>query len=204
MSDESFLLVSLDEDKSKKLAQVLSNDTSRKILDLLSKEDLLTETYISNILKIPLSTTHYNLSLLLKTQLLNDDHFTYSKKGKKIIHYTLANKYVIIAPRKSNQLFKKLREFIPVVLFMGLISYTIQFFSKSKTAMLGTAGANARYYALDEMTVESAKVAMESDIAPMATNVIQSNSNYAMWFLVGSITALIVYFLWSQYNSKRK
>ena len=36
MTDESFLLVSLREEKAKKLAQVLSNDTARKILDDLS------------------------------------------------------------------------------------------------------------------------------------------------------------------------
>ena len=94
MTDESFLLVSLDEDKSKKLAQVLSNDTARKILDLMSTKEYVTETELSKQLKIPLSTAHYNMGLLVKAKLVNDDHYTYSKKGKKINHYSLSNKYV--------------------------------------------------------------------------------------------------------------
>mgnify|MGYP001606047112 CR=1 FL=1 len=36
---ETFVLVSLEEEKSKKLAQVISNTTSRKILDYLSEKD---------------------------------------------------------------------------------------------------------------------------------------------------------------------
>ena len=96
MTEESFLMVSLDEEKSKKLAQVLSNDTARKILDILSKQDMMTETQVAKELTIPLSTAHYNLSLLIKSDLINDNHFTYSEKGKKIIHYQLSNKYVII------------------------------------------------------------------------------------------------------------
>ena len=75
MAEESFLLVSLEEEKSKKLAQVLSNDTSRKILDLLSKKDLLTETDISKELSLPLSTVHYNLSHLVTSGLVSDENF---------------------------------------------------------------------------------------------------------------------------------
>ena len=115
MTDEPFLLVSLEEDKAKALAQVLSNDTARKILDFLSKNDLKTETEISNELKYPLSTVHYNLDLLAKTNLVSTDNFTYSKKGKKIVHYTLSNKYVIIAPKKTEALKEKLRQFLPVI-----------------------------------------------------------------------------------------
>ena len=131
MADESFLMVSLDEDKSKKLAQVLSNDTSRKILDLLSKKDLMTETQIAKELNIPLSTAHYNLNLLVKSDLVNDDQFTYSKKGKKINHYSLSNKYVIIAPKKSSKIFDKLKDFLPIVLISGLASLVIKYFSEA-------------------------------------------------------------------------
>ena len=128
MSEESFLLVSLDEDKSKKLAQVLSNDTSRKILDYLTKKDMMTETQISKELKIPLSTAHYNMSLLLKAKLVKNEHFTYSEKGKIIVHYSFSNNYVIIAPKKSPEFLKKLQEFLPVLLIMSTISMGIKYY----------------------------------------------------------------------------
>ena len=123
MNKESFLLVSLEDDKSKKLAQVLSNDSSRKILDLLSKHEFMTETEISKKLKIPISTVHYNLDILVKSKLINDDHFTYSEKGKKVNHYSLANKYVIIAPKKSEALFDRLKEFLPIIFITGAIGF---------------------------------------------------------------------------------
>jgi DNA-binding transcriptional ArsR family regulator len=61
MASEKFLLVSLKEDEAKKLAQVISNDTSRKILDFLASRKDATETEIATHLEMPLSTTHYNL-----------------------------------------------------------------------------------------------------------------------------------------------
>jgi len=42
-NDEKFLLVSLNEDKAKKLAQIISNDTCRKIIDFLAEKNLLNQ-----------------------------------------------------------------------------------------------------------------------------------------------------------------
>ena len=123
----TFLLVSLEEEKSKALAQVLSNDTARKILDYLSKHDLSTETEVAKGLKLALSTVHYNLQHLVKADLVSDEHFTYSEKGKQIVHYSLSNKYVIIAPKKSEKLFEKLKEFLPVVLLITGVSLLIKY-----------------------------------------------------------------------------
>ena len=78
MPEEPYLLVSLDEDKSKKLAQVLSNETSRKILSYMSKKENITETELSKDLKIPLSTIHYNIKQLVKSGLVEDNQYTYS------------------------------------------------------------------------------------------------------------------------------
>jgi len=102
MPEDPFLLVSLEESESKELAKVISNKTSRKILDLLSKKDA-TETQIAKDLKLPLSTVHYNLQHLLKANLVKVDEFHYSEKGKEVNHYSLANKLIIIAPKKTSR-----------------------------------------------------------------------------------------------------
>jgi len=180
MSEESFLLVSLEEDKSKKLAQVLSNDTSRRILDLLSKQDLMTETDIAKTLQMPLSTTHYNLGLLVKSGLVNDDNFNYSKKGKKIVHYSLANKYVIIAPKKSVA-WEKLKNFLPVTIFIVVISYFINILTKRAPEPMLMGAANT------EMMAKAADVVMVS-----------SDQNFSYWFLAGGLAALISYFVWAK------
>ncbi len=200
MTDESFLLVSLDEDKSKKLAQVLSNDTARKILDLMSTKEYVTETELSKQLKIPLSTAHYNMGLLVKAKLVNDDHYTYSKKGKKINHYSLSNKYVIIAPKKSNVLRQKLKEFLPVVLISALGTFALKYFYKPM-AKVATFGATRT--AVDLVQEESAELVAKA-MPEAANTVINSDHNFAMWFFIGSMFALLTYSLISFITKKRK
>ena len=78
------------------------NDTARKILDFLSKESSASETDIAKRLKVPLSTIHYNLQALMKANLVEAEEFHYSQKGKEILHYSLANKLIIIAPKKMS------------------------------------------------------------------------------------------------------
>lgn len=199
MTDESFLLVSLDEEKSKALAQVLSNDTSRKILNYLSKVEHATETQISKELKIPLSTTHYNLGLLVKSNLITDENYSYSKKGKEIIHYTLSNKYVIIAPKNSEVLKEKLKNFLPVILISGIFTFGIKYFNNIYSSI-----SNIFYIFFNhkkEMDVQ--KVIIESyntmnTFAFKSNNILLKNQEFAFWFFIGCIFSLIVYLFWTE------
>lgn len=202
MVDESFLLVSLDEDKSKKLAQVLSNNTSRKILDLLSKKEFMTETEISKELDIPLSTAHYNLNLLVKTKLISDDHYRYSKKGKKINHYSLSNKYVIIAPKKTSVLKQKLKEFLPVVLILGAGSLALRLFFKARINTFSAAAPMAMKTFEEEALRVATDTASETMIETVQTAA-SSNQEFALFFLIGGLFTLLTYFLWSTITSKK-
>lgn len=117
MPDEPFLLVSLEEAKAKKLAQVLNNETCTKILNYLANGKDGTETEISKALKLPLSTVHYNLKQLVEARLVLADEYHYSEKGREVNHYKLANKYIIIAPTQEQSGFaEKLKGFLPVTL----------------------------------------------------------------------------------------
>ncbi len=62
MAKEKFVLVSLKEDKAKELAQVISNESCRKILDYLAEKQDATESDLASKLGIPISTIHYNSS----------------------------------------------------------------------------------------------------------------------------------------------
>src|SRR3989338_9698502 len=116
MPKQSFLLVSLQEEKAKELATVISNDSCRKILDFLSEVDDATETEIAKKLNIPLSTVHYNLQHLIKAGIVATEEFHYSEKGKEVNHYKLANKYIIIAPKSTFGIKEKLKTILPVAL----------------------------------------------------------------------------------------
>lgn len=113
MAKESFMLVSLKEDKAKKLAQVMSNPTCTRILEYLAGKDA-TETQIAKDLKIPISTVHYNLQQLAQAKLVVAEEFHYSQKGREVNHYRLANKYIIIAPQEDDPSFlQHIKKYVP-------------------------------------------------------------------------------------------
>jgi DNA-binding transcriptional ArsR family regulator len=198
MTDEPYLLVSLDEDKSKTLAQVLSNDTARKILDHLSKREHGTETDISKDLKVPLSTIHYNLDLLVKADLVSNEQFTYSEKGKQIIHYALSNKYVIIAPKRADFLKEKLKQFLPVLLITTAVSLGIRYGGMLFSRPLFAAAPMLQKTAADE----SSQV-LAAGMRSAAEVPITQTQEFAMWYLFGSVVALVLYFVWAEVILKK-
>ncbi len=127
---KSFLLVSLNENKAKKIAEVISNKTCRKMLDYLTDKKDSTESEMAKELKIPISTVHYNMKALLTAKLVKSDEYHYSSKGKEVSHYRLANQYVIIAPEGEKQAIReKLKSIIPAALIMGAAAGIIKIFS---------------------------------------------------------------------------
>jgi DNA-binding transcriptional ArsR family regulator len=150
MAKKSFLLVSLKENKAKKLAEVISNKTCRKILDFMAEKKDTTESEISKALNIPISTVHYNMKALMTAKLVKCDEYHYSSKGKEVNHYRLANQYVIIAPEGEKAMIReKLKSIIPTALIMGFAAGVIKMFSgfgvrtmSAKSAVLESGAAD--------------------------------------------------------------
>jgi predicted transcriptional regulator len=196
MTKKKLLLISLQEDEAKNIAQVISNQSCRKILDYLAEKEA-TETEIANMLNIPISTAHYNLQQLIKSGLVNVEHFHYSKKGKEINHYKLANQYIIIAPKKTYGIKEKLKSILPVgivtLIGAGLIQSYYQFLSpimQSSDKIVRTATRQMSDEAVMESVADSMLYSMpESSIAT------QTFPNYALWFLIGGFTVIITYII---------
>lgn len=199
MAEDSFLLVNLKEEKSKKLAQVLSNDSSRKILDFLSSKKSATETEIAGNLKIPLSTAHYNIRQLMHANIIEAEEFHYSEKGKEVNHYRLANKMIIIMPREDTKFVDRLKKLIPAAFFVCVSSigvYLIQNASRTG-AVLSEAGPSVQYVA---KAADVSSSIMSTGVSTQAV----SSPNFALWFLIGGMAALAVYFVWDQLSEKKK
>ena len=181
MAKDPFLLVSLEENESKALAQVMSNDTARKILDFLSKKESATETDIAKELNIALSTVHYNLQALVKANLVKTEEFHYSEKGKEVNHYSLANKLIIIAPKNTRtESFKdKLKSILPVGIIALATGAVIQLITKLKfgAAKLMAAAPTADYAARGAGGV--ADVAQKA-VAPAAETAVEEAGNLLM------------------------
>ena len=193
--EETFLLLSLEEEKAKKLAQVISNDTCRRILDGLTKGSF-TETQISQNLNIPMPTVHYNLKQLVEAGLVQSGEFHYSQKGKEVNHYSLAKKYIIIAPKSTEGLTVKIKHVLPIALIAIVGAGVLQIFTfavnrqtfAAKTDLLKTAAESAPLMA---------------GAAPQASQA-PPQVQYALagWFLFGALFSLAAYVLFDWLKEK--
>lgn len=181
-NQEKYILVSLEDEKAKELANIISNTTSRKILDYLSTKDEASESEISKELNLPLSTVHYNLQQLRKNNLVETKHFIYSEKGKKIELYRVVKKFIVIAPKYTRK--NLINSVLPLFLISAGISLIIQWLSNLQT--------RAADFAQKTVSEESIKIA-QSAAAP-AMEVAKINY-YGYWFLAGAWVILIIYIL---------
>ena len=177
--DKKFILVSMDDEKSKELGAVISNDTSRKILDLLGEKSDISAQQIAKKLKLNLSTVTYNLKHLREQGLIKHSDFAWSDKGRRIELYSLANKIVIIAPKGFD--FKDtLKKIIPIGLIGGAISLALKLSSSFKT-MGG------------EIMAEDATL----ELAEESVQVVQSSQSFipADWWIYTLILTFIIVLL---------
>ena len=97
--EEKFILVSLNENKSKDIAIAMSNKTARKILDYLSEKEKVSPTELSQKMHIPLTTVTHALELLEKEGFIVRADHAWSEKGRKVSLYSLAKKMILIVPK---------------------------------------------------------------------------------------------------------
>lgn len=171
---EKYIMVNLKQ--SKQIAQAISNNTSRKILEYLAEKDAA-ETEISKKLNIPLTTAHYNIQNLVKCGLVKVEEFKWSKKGREINLYKLSKKLIIISPEESVK--TNLKNLIPVGLISlgaAFVIYLYNIFARPISKM----AAPAIFERAEEATIGAAPAIQTA------------TPNYALWFLFGSIFTLIV------------
>ncbi len=210
MVKSNFLLVDLNEAKTKKLAETITSDTSRKILNhLAEKED--TEASIAQELNLPISTVHYHLQKLQEAHLVIVEEFHYSAKGREVNHYKLANKYIIIAPQHVSGLKEKLKGILPVAFATTAIALLLKFLQESQiTKGFAVESAPVLNGAMDSVSQEALRIGVEEVKKETAAKVseealaqttafgqqqLSQSPDIAFWFLIGSFTAIVLYLL---------
>lgn len=131
MAKNNFLLLSLDDEKTKNIANVVSNKSCKKILDYLAENDDVTESQVAKDLNLAISTVHYNLKQLIESGLVLSEEFHYSKKGREVSHYKLANKVIIIAPKKEKNFSDILKNFFAITGISAGVAGVMHFFNRS-------------------------------------------------------------------------
>jgi DNA-binding transcriptional ArsR family regulator len=210
MAKKNLILLSLEDSKINKIANVVSNDSCKKILDFLADKDA-TESELAEKLKIPISTVHYNLQQLMDAGLVTADEYHYSEKGREVNHYKLANKYIIIAPKKTKTfgLKQKLKNILPVALITagaaGLIQLTTKFIQKPTIMTAKQAVAERTFDAVPMAAEKAVVVAAEeapaaAPLADVAVHTAPLWQNIALWFLIGAIFTIIIFLILSYFK----
>ena len=193
----NFILVDLNDTKTKKLAETITSTTSRKILNHLAEVND-SKSSMSKALSIPLPTITYHLQKLEQAGLVVSKEFHYSEKGRVVDHYALANKYIIITPKKVSGLKEKLRGILPIGIIMLGISAILKFVASPKTQIGGEhdflmQAVPAAMVEEAEMVADSAPVAY--DMAREGVNQIASVPDIALWFFIGSTVTILLYII---------
>ena len=189
---EKYLLFSLDDEESKKLGEIISNPACKKIVNLLAEKEL-SEKDISDELDIPLNTVEYNLKKLLHAGIVEKAKaYFWSVKGKKIGTYRIANKLIVISPKKSN-VYSKLKGIVLVALVYGLLALFISVYYRSvQLASYGT-------QKLAERTADSAgETVMAVPSALNTVNIVQAIPHTEwIFFSAGCAVAVICFLIWN-------
>lgn len=207
--ESTFLLLSLKDTEAKRLGQVISSETARKILDALA-EKKHTETELAQKLQIPLSTVHYNIKALVEAKLVTADEYHYSEKGREVTHYGLANKYVIIAPASAESgVLNKIKSLLPVVVLVAAVGWAIQWFGGAARYTPTMAAKSAPV--IEDVAMRAPELAarqvLEAEAAPTLAQAAPAVSELgnvpepatgipiALWFALGAAFALTLYLL---------
>lgn len=98
--EEKLFILQLSED-SRKIARLLSSETSIRILKLLNKKSMSAGN-LADELGVRLNTLKYNLDSLLEAGMIRVRHVKWSRKGREIKVYEAAKKVIVFLPVKEN------------------------------------------------------------------------------------------------------
>jgi DNA-binding transcriptional ArsR family regulator len=189
--ENKFILLSLDDPKSKNLSDILGNKTCKKIIDLLAETNELSEKDISDRIKAPLNTVEYNLKKLIDLEIVEKTkNFFWSVKGKKIPMYRLSNKSIVISPKSSVK--SKLKSILPVALIGGAVTFLIGLIKNNLSGeKLEVVQDEAMLFAAKSSNFDSASLVSET--ATTANFFFTTPADGWFWFFGGVVFTLVLF-----------
>ena len=184
MNEKNFILVSLEDSKSKEISEVLGSKTCKKIISYLSENKEASQKDLSYNLKIPMNTLDYNIKKLLSSGFIQKKkNFFWSAKGKKIIMYEISDKSIIISPKKS--IGEKIKSITPAIIFTASMTFAVGVYEKISSAGVQIPSAVPEY-----VTSTMSKSA-DTEIVSYLT----SSQPFPLWgwFLTGAGLAIIIF-----------
>jgi len=209
--DEKLLILPLNDKNSKKISQIISNDTARNILEAIASEPL-SASRIAERLRIPLSTVQYNLEKLNDAGLAKVERTKYSEKMKEVKIYAPKRKFVVIVPEKASRgdVIATLKRYLTVIFFAVAGSGIIEFFTakmkspvwEEATRSIAEKGGGVPA-PIPAPTIIPAPVSPEEAIDSVALG-FDIFAHPGLWFLFGCLFVILAVFLMDYLGEKRR
>jgi len=181
--NEKYLLFDLEDEKAKNLGEVISNPTARKIVNFLAEKEA-SESEISKQLNLALNTVEYNLNKLIEAGIIEKSkNFFWSSKGKKIENYKVANKLIVISPKKTS-VYSKLKGIVPVVLISAIFTIFILWYNRAKEFA----------DIVKEQVLEKVAATAAGEKAPEI--IIKTGLPTYVWFLIAIWLVVLGFIIW--------
>lgn len=100
-SEDDVEVISTEDDKIKLIGEIFSNDSSRKILNLISDNEM-TANEIAQKNNISLTLTIHHLKRMQTAKMIKISKTGISAKGQEMKYYVATNQSFLITPEKSN------------------------------------------------------------------------------------------------------
>lgn len=198
MSESTYIMANLDDEKAEALGKIIANKTSRKILNLLAKK-AQTESDLAKELKIPISTIDYNIKQLVKAKLIETKDYYWSEKGNKMPIYSLSKKLVLIAPQGTSVIRSKIRNLFPILLITFGISVAIRLiYPKANLAFQEQLAAKSADVLTTGVQTGANAAAEATSSVPILGDLIRLGTNYAAFFFGGALLAILLYLFFTR------
>src|SRR3989344_6036588 len=205
---EKYINIDLNDPRSGKIAEVISNKTSKRILGLIAEREM-SATEIANELGLPLNTATYNIEKLVDSGLIEKvKGFLWSTRGKKIEKYKIANKKIVISPRTM------MKGIIPAILGVGVISFILKLLSdnQSNTSNYVRTAAMDKAVSGASGVVSEAASELITRPEPASTGVVSNicssfnslSGEVWAWFLLGALVAILIYLIFNRIERRYK
>ncbi len=199
MDENHFMLISLEDSKSKAISEVLGSKTCKKIIAYLSERKEASQKDLSDALDIPMNTMDYNIKKLVESGFIQKKkEFFWSKKGKKIAMYELSNKSIVISPKKSAS--QKFKSIIPAFILTAAGTFAVWTYERIRYAA-NYAQENIQQPAADYITRESPEILLKG--ADVASSTVTSSDYTSLassapiliwpWFLAGALVVTLIF-----------
>jgi DNA-binding transcriptional ArsR family regulator len=183
---EKYVMVSLEDEKSRKLGEAISNPNCKRIINLLAEKEL-SASEISKKLGIPLNSLDYNLKKLIDSGIIEKSKHFWSVKGKKIPIYRVVNKIIVIQPKKSSSssVYSKLKGISLMLIVSAVLTALVAWLTRN----------NIVYSSVMQDSLKATEsVPQAASLASPGVSVLSQVAPW-LWFAIGALIIIIIFLI---------